>query len=202
LQDYFENPQQNVRDTKTEVIYYSLGVPAGGTTVTIPGSSPSRDITTIAGTDLAKRAALEIIQKYWRGEETPYVVGYQITHSSFWFRPPFLNPGGYIEDPIYDASPQLPDYFWSPDFPPSAATIFDQLAAINPQCYSSTGLPDGPVVLSWLRKADEVEYERTWFKVIRTWIGSPVGFWDTELYTAQKRPTTAAEFLTINPAKP
>lgn len=201
LQNYMDTADQAKRDTYTEQIYYSLGVEDGGTSVSVPASSPARSVDTIAGTDMAKRAALEIIQKWWRGAETPYIVGYQITWSQFYFRPPFLNPGGYIENPITEAVPELPDYFWSPDYPPTTRTVFDRMAAINPQCYSSTGLAGGTTNISWLRKSDEVDWERTFFKVTRTWIGSAVGFWDTELYTASARPLVAGDFLLINPAK-
>lgn len=204
LQNYFENTTAAYRDALTVLLNDSIGSDAG------VGNQPPAATTykptrveftagaKVSGTDIAKRAAMEIIQKYWRGEDTPYIVGYQITWSSFYFRPPYLNPGGYVEDPIFDANPQLPNYFWSPDYPPTANTIFDFLAAINPQCYSDSGLSSGVPVISWLRKADELEYERTWFKISRTWIGSPVGFWDTELYTASRRPQVAGDYLVIN----
>jgi len=197
LQNYFENTTAQYRDALTKLLSDSIGTPgtAGQTPPQFDSETGDFDGTLITGTDMAKRAAMEIIQKYWRGEETPYIVGYQIVWSSFYFRPPYLNPGGYVENPISDASPQLPDYFWSPDYPPSSNTIFDYLAAVNPQCYSSNGLPGGSVNISWLRKADQIEYERTWFKVDRTWIGSPVGFWDTELYSASSRPQTADDYL-------
>ena len=48
----------------------------------------------------------------------------------------------------------------------------------NPQCYSLTGAYGGGNYVSWRREADEIDYERTWFKVQRSWVGSPVGFWD------------------------
>ena len=83
---------------------------------------------------------------------------------------------------------QQTDYFWSPADPPDSTTIFDNLSEYNPQCYSSTGVNGGPVVLSWLRKSDRQVYERTWFKITRHWIGSPVGFWDSDLYTSGNRP--------------
>jgi hypothetical protein len=200
LQNYMENPSAAYRDALHLMLENSLGETAG------VGPSPpvytGEDPTGVGGftglvkgTDMAKRAALEIIQKFWRGEETPYLVGYQITWSTFHFMPQYLNPGGYVEDPIRDATPQLPDYFWSPTFPPDGRTIFDAIAAINPQCYSTTGLSSGAVNISWLRKADEYDYERTWFKVIRTWIGSAVGFWDTQLFTSGHRPQSPDDYF-------
>jgi hypothetical protein len=132
---------------------------------------------------------MEIIIKYWRGEETPYVVGYEMTWSQYYFVSPWLNPGGYVEDPMTQSTPQLPEYFYSRVFPPNGSyTIFDYLPYINPQCYSSDGTYAGSVNISWLRKADQVEYQRTWFRITRTWIGSPVGFWDSDLYTTNNRP--------------
>lgn len=201
LQDYFENPNAVFRTALTNLIFRSIGTQAGVGTqppkgFPNPGGNDWTKVfgtgSKIRGTDIAKRAALEIIHKFWRGEENPYVIGYQINHSFFSFRPPFMNPGGYIEDPIYQANPQLPDYFWSPDYPPSARTIFDDIIKINPQCYSSNGKSNGQLLISWLRKADQMEEQRTWFKLDRTWIGSPVGFWDSQLNTKLERPTTAA----------
>jgi hypothetical protein len=197
LQNYFENPSAAYRDALTKLLSDSLGI--DGAVAQTPPQYDSEigefDGTTVTGTDMAKRAALEIIQKYWRGEETPYVIGYEIIWSSYYFRPPYLNPGGYVEDPIYEAAPQLPEYFWSPTYPPSSATIFDLLASINPQCYSSSGTPGGSVNISWLRKADELEHQRTWFKLNRRWIGSPIGFWDDQLYSVGNRPLTASDYL-------
>jgi hypothetical protein len=200
LQNYFDNVSAAYRDSLTKKLKESLGTD-GAEDADEPGYNSedgSFNATLITGTDMAKRAAMEIIQKYWRGEETPYIVGYQIIWASFYFRPPYLNPGGYIENPMSDASPQLPDYFSSPNYPPDSATIFDFIAAINPQSYSSNGLSNGAVNISWLRKADDIDYERTWFKISRTWIGSPVGFWDTELYSSGARPQSADDYLVIN----
>lgn len=207
LQNYFENVTPQYRDALTFQLNKSFGNPgtiSGGNIVhaadivTALADGTSVTITPIAGTDLAKAAALEVIQKYWRNEENPYIVGYEITWSSYYFRPPYLNPGGYTENPITEAVPALPDYFWSPDFPPSAATIFDQLTTINPQNYSSTGVRGGPLLMSWLRKADREEEQRTWFKIDRRWIGSPVGFWDEDLYNSDNRPLVASDYSGIS----
>lgn len=158
---------------------------------------------------IALAAAREIISKLWRQEDTPYVVGFQITWTQYFFQPVYENPGGYVENPIGI----VPDYFVSPTTPGAfytvlprgtlasgygtgnlnpnnldtvsgggSPTIFDQIIAINPQAYSSNGTSSGNLDISWLRKADEVEYQRTWFKVTRTWIGSPIGHWDSDLY--------------------
>lgn len=147
---------------------------------------------------MAATAAWEIIQKIWRMEDTPYVAGWQITWTSYYFRPPALNPGGYIEAPE-TAIPALPDYFYSTAYPPNASqTIFANMAAYNPQCYSNNGQYGGISTISWLRKADEIEYQRTWFRVTRTWLGAPVGAWDAQLYGKIERPKFAYQYLTGN----
>ena len=206
LQDYMENTSANYRDAIVRLLKDSIGYAdgAGYTPQPPPWDRTTEDwldasSASVQGTDMAKRAALEIVQKWWRGEETPYVVGYEMTFSQYYFVSPWINPGGYVEDPMTEATPQIPEYFYSRVFPPDAAyTIFDFLPEVNPQCYSDDGTSSGAVNISWLRKADQVEYQRTWFKITRTWLGSPVGFWDTELYTRDPRPITAGEYLTLS----
>ncbi len=214
LQDYFENTTTVYRDAITAMITASIGYknnPATDTGEPYPDDYTDQwrqeksGLVGLRGTDLAKYAALEIIQKFWRGEETPYVVGYQITWSQFYFRPPFLNPGGYVEDPV-NASPQLPGYFWMNVDDPNIvsgtpfSTIYDWITTWNPQCYAQDGQPGGNLSISWLRKADEIDYERTWFKITRTWIGSPVGYWDADLYNGDARPTSWQNFMQMSPA--
>jgi hypothetical protein len=157
---------------------------------------------------MAQAAANEIIQKIWRCEDTPYIAGYQITWSSFSTISPSINPGGYIEDP-YDAgninqvtgevvavsSPELPDYFYSSTYPANPSkTIFDDLPVLNPTCYSDDGTENGNYSISWLRQADTVHFDRTFYKITRTWIGSPVGHWDADLYSQYNRPTSAEDY--------
>lgn len=194
LQNYMDSPSANYRNAIIRILYNSLDCAAG------VGVQPPRwnedtesyfnyATSKVSGTNAAKRAAMEIIIKYWRGEETPYMVGYEMTWSQYYFVSPWLNPGGYVEDPMTQSTPQLPEYFYSRVFPPNGSyTIFDFLPYINPQCYSADGTYAGSVNISWLRKADQVEYQRTWFRITRTWIGSPVGFWDSDLYTTNNRP--------------
>lgn len=199
LQDYFDNTNAMFRDALIKLLYCSLGY-TGTSTDTKPewkSGAWSPAGTKVPGTDLAKRAAIEIIQKWWRGEETPYVVGYQLTWASYYFRPQPLNPGGYIENPIL-ATPQLPEYFYATNLTAMGvynSTIFDWIAKYNPQCYSSTGDKGGVTTISWLRKADELDYERTWFKVVRTWLGAPVGHWDEQLYNQYARPSQPSDYL-------
>lgn len=141
-------------------------------------------------------AAQEILTKLWKQEDAPYQVACQVTWSTYYYIKPDYNPGGYIEDPIYDLSPGnpgLPAYFGSSNFDYATGTIFDNIYQYNPQCYSSDGTAlTGQTSMSWLRKADVVNYERTWFKVTRTWIGSPQAHWDADLYNQKDRPASAS----------
>lgn len=161
---------------------------------------------------IAIAAAKEIISKLWRQEDTPYLTGFQITWTQYFFAPAYLDGGGYIQDPLT----VVPDYFMQPQVLQSALargdfgspftnldtvapnadqpTIFDKMAGLNPQAYSSNGTSSGIVNISWLRKADEMEFQRTWFRVTHTWIGSPIGNWDKDLYTQNDRPQNASDF--------
>ena len=199
---------------------------AGGlVTYTIPGTAFTAPIvvqynptvTPSARIALAIAAAGEVIQKLWRLEDNPYLVGWQISWAVYYYRPPFLTPGGYIQDPIrntnYD-NPGLPDYFYSTKNPPaidpggtgSGTDIFSKMAILNPQCYSSDGTPGGNINISWLRKADDIDYQRTWFKVTRTWIGSAIGAWDFQLFGqgvpanggSPNRPTVPSDYLPLH----
>jgi hypothetical protein len=143
---------------------------------------------------LALAAAQEIINKLWRMEDSPLVNGVEITWSSYYFRPPWLNLGSYLENPI-DNKTGVPDYFWSTTWPPNGAyTIFDNLAAYAPQIYSLSGTSDGLVTISWLRDADTIEYQRTWFRVTRKWLGAPIGSWDKDIYSSNNRPRSPDEY--------
>lgn len=153
------------------------------------------------GIQFALAAAKEIIQKIWRMEDTPLLTGFEVTWSAYYPRPPILNPGSYIENPMTEANPALPDYFWAtpgsiewtppregsptPQGPNGEASIFDSMADINPQCYADD---DGLTSISWLRKADEFEFNRCWFRVTRKWLGAPIGNWDLDLYNTTPRP--------------
>jgi hypothetical protein len=173
---------------------------------------------------IAIAATKEILTKLWRQEDTPYIAGYEVVWTQYFFAPIYLNPGGYIEDP----RDWVPAYFMNPYFggtvipralqtkpgvpggpiggtggnnqdsslPTGAegASIFDALTTINPQSYSSTGLRGGPLAMSSLRKSDHVDYERTWFKVPHTWFCAPVGKWDEDLYTSNDRPQVATDY--------
>ena len=202
LQHYFDNTTAAYRDAIVKLLKASLAGPDTGSGAEQPpgfdgntGKYPDGAI--VAGTFAAKRAALEIIQKYWRGIETPYLVGWEMTYSEYSFRPPVLNPGGYIENPISPSAwTPVPEYFYSTVYPTSPSwTIFDIMAQVNRQCYSDNGRVDGSLNISWLRKADQVDFQRTWFKTTHTWMGTPIGHWDPELYSSGRRPQSGKDFL-------
>ena len=167
------------------------------------GATPSTDTFDAAASPsvtLAIAAASEIITKLWKQIDNPYLVGYKINWKQYYFKDPngplepllYLNPGGYIEDPITQAIPGLPDYFGSTngDYG-TGSTIFAQIGNINPQCYKNIA---GNLDISWLRQADEQDFSRTWFAVTRSWIGSPVGHWDIDLYNQNPRPTEPSQY--------
>jgi hypothetical protein len=146
--------------------------------------------------NIALAAAYEILSKLWRGEDTPPVTGYEITWSQYYFAPTYLNPGNFVENPIGI----IPAYFTDPT-QTGTHTIFDYLTYWNPQSFAQNGQLGGILDLSCLRKPDEVDYQRTWFKVTRKWLCSPVGHWDTDLNrggtgkdSTSNRPQIASDF--------
>lgn len=146
---------------------------------------------------LALAAAKELIGKLWRMEDSPPVNGLELTWSEYYFRPPWLNLGGYVENPV-TATPGFPDYFYSTAYPPnSSQTIFDRLSYYNPQCYAVDGQYGGPVRISWLRDADDHDFQRTWFKITRRWLGAPIGAWDADINSSGNRPTLPAHYRNL-----
>ena len=155
--------------------------------VSVPATAP--------GILMAQAAAQELIQKLWKIEDSPYMVGFEISWSVYYYRPPYINPGGYVENPITEANPALPDYFYSTDNPPTTfSTIFDRLFAYNPQCYSNDGTWSGSTELSCLRKSDSIEYCRTWFKITRSWLCSAIGVWDNDICSSGFRPQVPSDY--------
>ena len=138
---------------------------------------------------IAIAAAKEIIGKLWRGQDTPPVTGYELTWSQYYFAPVYMNPGNYIESPLGI----VPDYFVAPT-QDASSSIFDLFTSWNPQCFAQSGIYGSALSFSALRKPDEVEYQRTWFKVTRKWLISMYGHWDYDLLTQNNRPQTAAGF--------
>ncbi len=207
LQDYMDDVNYARRTAIELLIAESLNQPTytpGSTHAAFPDYYDKRTGKKasglyITGTAMAKYAALEIIQKVWRGLSEPYIVGWELQWSSYHFIHPYLHPGGIIQEPLFEG--QIPEYLWSTTFPPSGTLTyspFSWMAWYNPQCYSSDGTRSGSTVISWLRKADEVYRERTWFKKTRTWWGTVVGHWDAELCTVQNRPQSVWDYKPFN----
>lgn len=193
LQDYMENTSAPWRNAIQQLLIASLNNESGVGDTQPPVFTDGTGYPTaarVAGTNMAKAAALEIIIKYWRGEETPSIVGWQIVWTQYFWYPVYLNPGGFIEDPIRDGG--LPDFLWSTKFPPDGSdfdeTILARMGQLNPQSYSRTGTYTGPVHISWRREADQEVRERTFFAVQHRWSGSPVGHWDPQFYTHAQAP--------------
>lgn len=169
---------------------------------------------------IAIAAARELISKLWREEDTPYIAGYEVSWTQYLFQPIYLNPGGYVEDP----RDWVPEYFMNPNFfsntiprglqgadgpvgPPSGGnsdtipaggssgdSIFDFMTRINPQCFATNGLYNGPLALSSLRKSDKYGYQRTWFPITHTWLVAPIGRWDENLYNRNDRPQVSTDY--------
>ena len=78
----------------------------------------------------------------------------------------------------------------------TGGSIYDWMLLYNPQSYSDDGTVDGNLQLSCLRESDDVDYERTWFKVTHTWKVAPVGKWDSDLYKllGEPGPQVASDF--------
>jgi len=178
---YINPVQSNIIAQLTNFIVSAIDTSTKATTSVNVAFSPSCLLALAAGS--------EIIGKLWNQEDTPYMVGFQITWSQYYFSPPFINGGAYIESPIGI----VPAYFLSPSQNYSN-TIFDDLAQQNPQCFSADGTSSGAVNISWLRQADEIDYQRTWFKITRKWIGSAIGAWDAQLFSQFNRPSTPSDY--------
>lgn len=193
LQQYFDNPSLTNRNAIADLISQALDQPGevNRDGDVIPGVVG--DVTYLTGTKFAKQAALEILQKYWLGIENPYIVGWQIVYTTYWWRPPALHPGGIIQEPYYTVDEQ---FLWK-DFGEGVEsvddTIFWNMKNINPACYSSTGKAEAGAKtrISWLRKADTLTFERTFYRLESTWIGSPVGFWDKDIFRSGNAPAEA-----------
>lgn len=126
---------------------------------------------------VVQHAVDELLLKRRIGEDTFYLPGFRVIWSQFFFIPPKLNPGGYIGDPIVEG---LPYFFWSTTGDPDGPSIFSYMASINKQFYDQG--------ISWLRLCDTLVYQRTWFKLTRSWIGAPYHHWDSQVYSQDKSP--------------
>jgi hypothetical protein len=233
LQNYFENTTAAYRDALQYMLKSSLAYAvASGTstgvgpqppsgmisasdgsyiwhTVDLSGSGGASDAPSyLSGTTMALAAALEIVVKYWRGEEQPPVYGFQIVWTEFSWFPLNLNPGGYIVLPGSDewAGPEndpynpLPDYFWNTHFPPGSTdspavdSMFARMDQVNPQCYSKDGTKGSGTAISWRREPDVPVRDRTFWAIQHKWVGSPVGYWDPDLFTQNNAPQVYTDY--------
>jgi hypothetical protein len=173
-------------------------------------SSALTDLQTLAnfitaayqtGDLIAQEAALELLKKRRRGEDTFYLAGYKVSYATFspiitsiGNNMPDLDMGGRIEDPTNNSSQViLPPEYWTDS---NGNNIFTELAqTLSPQFYANG--------VSWFRQADNIDYQRTWVRRGSTWIMGPaggnitlksndgtqtttyvwIGQWDTEIYT-------------------
>jgi len=201
-----------IRDGAAAITYTPAAVANGDTNDTViaisVNSSTVNGFYNQASVALAVAAAQEIITKLWRMEDSPYMAGIEVKWGQYFFLPPLFDLGSYLSDPTLI----VPNYFLQPDrpitelpprggitYPPAGSdNIFQANALINPQDYSSNGATNGNTQISWLRKADEIEYQRTWFKITRTWVGSAIGYFDLQLYGATNRPTSPTDYQTFS----
>ena len=119
--------------------------------------------------------------KRLKGIDSFYFAAFKVVWSQFFWYPQLLNPGSYIEDPIQAGG--LPAAFWSTTGQPSGPSIFSNVALMNKNLF-----PQGVTNLTWLRFADTQTFNRTWFKVTKTWVGAALNQWDVELYSANHMP--------------
>lgn len=183
--------------------------------------APYDPTNTTDGLVIAIAATKEIISKLWRQLDTPYFPVFEVEWRQFFFAPVYLNPGAYVED-LRDVVPEffITPYqgtlqtilargaISNPPVPVdssgnmdtssapgvNAATIFDNFVQINPQCFSSDGTTSGNLNISCLRKADEMEYQRTWFAVVHKWTVALNGIWDADLFNRNQRPQVSTDF--------
>lgn len=203
----------SIRDGSVAIVPTAAATSDGQTNdTTIPVAVNAATVSTFYDKDsisLAIAAAQEIITKLWRMEDSPYMPGVEVKYSQYTFLPPYLEMGSKLQDPTFI----IPAYFIQPDRPlselpprgggppspppPIGDNIFVPNALLNPQDYSADGTVTGTTQISWLRKCDEIQYERTWFKRTQTWVGSAIGYFDKQIYSANERPKTPSDYQTF-----
>lgn len=109
---------------------------------------------------LALAASQELISKLWRQEDTPYLVGRRLRWRQYFFAPVYLNPGGYLENPML----WIPSYFTNPlvnfgtlPLPPrgdpnSIGQLTDpSVTGQDPGANADTGIASlGATILDWM----------------------------------------------------
>lgn len=116
-----------------------------------------------SGDVVAQGAALELLKKLWRGEDTFSLGGYRISYSTFGYTPFDLDPGGRVEDPVANS---LIDPFFTQDI--DGNDIFTNLTATKSPQFFERGV-------TFLRQPDTQTYQRTWFRRTQTWLMAPAG---------------------------
>lgn len=133
----------------------------------------------LTSTQISNPSVLALAQEMFgliqNGNDTFYLAGFKVTWSQYSYAPILMNPGGYIEDPVTQGG--LPAYFWSTTQAPGGSNIFTTLAnEVAPALYAGG--------ISWLRQSDDLEYQRTWFRITRIWLGGVLGHWSPLLYNS------------------
>lgn len=162
------------------------GVTPGGSLFPNAGSSTP---------DPQLQMAWEVLTKEWRGTDSFYLPAFEVTWSSYYYNAVEMDPGGYI-DTVENMTAQIPYEFWSLDGTDDTGdSNFDNVSFANPyQFLGEISLYSGGI--TYLKKADQDDYVRTWHRVTSTWIGSPTGnsdyavFWDPDLYQTYGQPPT------------
>lgn len=140
---------------------------------------------------LAQQEAQELMYKMRSGTDSFYLSGYKVVWSQYFWKPQIINPGGYIEDPVYEGA--LPVFFWSTTQDVSGENIFKDTTQFNGNMYYPDQGTAPPWGLTWLRQMDQVGWQRTQWKVTRTWIGATISQWDNELYNPEDQPFQTSE---------
>ena len=149
----------------------------------------------ISGNTIPQQMAWEIIQKYYRGEDTFYLPAFAVTYTKYFISPQALNPGGYIEDPV--AEGVIPYFFWSIDGSDDAG-FSNNILQNFPSSQIGNLYKNG---VTYLRKADTFKWDIPLYRLTMTWIGAPTGpadsdgnnyiYWDPDLYDKDPTPLGA-----------
>jgi hypothetical protein len=134
-------------------------------------------------------AAAELVQKMLLGIESPYIPAFRVTFAKYFFYGaialgganvnPNLNPGGFIQDPTDIIPPQ----YWSVTGTGALNTnilVPFVLGGAMDTTLCPTFYDRG---ISWLREADSIIFQRTWFKITSVWTGGPIGQFDPDIYS-------------------
>ncbi len=158
--------------TGYQIVKFVRDAAALGNTITQNDNIANLNSTKIADSTVLA-LAIELVNKMRRGETEFYFSGLRVTWTQYFYLPPLMDSGGYIQDPVTQGG--LPAYFWSDTGEVGGNNTLEYLTLLtNPDIYG-----DG---FSWLRKADKRGFQRIWHRLTRTWIGAPLGHWDSDLY--------------------